>query len=200
MAMVHRYPIAAAIVAGSAGLVKISFLLVSPTAYVGRRSFSAAVGLLALGIAVTVLGSALFGGTAYYEAIVASGGRKLFARSDLSHTVGTILRAAAALASMAALIYAAVRRRFIAAGTYGFAALGPIVYPHYLGWCVPYALRATTFTAAFFISLPALSRIIDPRESLYPSHVFAVADVGVLAVVVWAAISFRQVLRERVPS
>jgi hypothetical protein len=200
MAMAKRYPIVAAIVAGSAGLVKISFLLVSPTAYVGRRSFSVAVGLFALGVAVTVLGSVLFGGTAYYEAMVATGGRRLFERSDLSHTIGTLLRAAAALVSVAALIYAAVRRRFIAAGTYGFAALGPIIYPHYLGWCVPYALRATTFTAAFFISLPALSRIIDPRVSLYPSHEFAVVDVGLLAVVVWAAVSFFQVLRDRVPS
>jgi hypothetical protein len=112
-----------------------------------------------------------------------------------------MLRAAAALASVAALIYAAFRRRFIAAGTYGFAALGPIVYAHYLGWCLPYALRATTFTAAFLISLPALSRLIDTGVSLYPSsHDYAAVDVGLLAVVVWAAISFRQVLRERVPS
>ena len=114
--------------------------------------------------------------------------------------MGSILRAAAALVSVAALIYAAVRRRFIAAGTYGFASLGPIVYPHYLGWCIPYALRATTFTAAFFISLPALSMIIDVRGSLYPAHYYAAGEVGLLAVVVWAAISFRQVLRERISS
>ena len=175
-ALAQRRPLLGALVAGCAGLVKITFVALAVLAYAGRRRPPATILYLALSLALTAAVSAAFGGADYLHAMLATGHEQLAARSDLLHAVGVVLHLCVAAVAGIALLWAIARGEFAPPATYGFSAISTIFYPWYLGWCIPYALRVPRFAAWFFIALPALAHALDPHFSLYERHTFAVLD------------------------
>jgi len=184
-AIADRRPLLGALVASTAGLVKISFVALATFAYAGRRDLRSS--LLALGLSggMVLLISATFGGSDYFEAMRVMGLKQIAARGSTAHLTTIVLHVAVAGIAAGALLWAFVRGRFAAPATYSYATISTIVYPWYLGWCIPYAVRASTFTAGFFISLPALGHLIDPHFSVFTAHPFAVLDLCLIAVIIW---------------
>jgi hypothetical protein len=196
-ALARRRPLLGALVAGGAGLVKITFVAIAVLAYAGRRKPATTVLYLALSVALTGAVSAAFGGADYLHAMLSAGHQQVAARSDLVHLVGVALHACLALVAAGALVVAIVRGEFAAPATFGFSAISTILYPWYFGWCIPYAVRIPRFTAAFFILLPALAHALDPHFSLYERHTFAVLDPYYALVLFLIARHLWQVYRRR---
>ncbi len=175
-ALARRRPLLGALVAGAAGLVKITFVALAVLAYAGRRAPRTTIAYLALAVAAAAALSAAFGGADYLHAMLSAGHQQIAARSDALHAVGVVLHLCVAAVAGIALLWAVLRGEFVWPATYGFSAISTILYPWYFGWCIPYALRVPRFAAAFFITLPALAHALDPHFSLYERHTFAVLD------------------------
>ena len=127
----------------------------------------------AASLAVTAVVSWVFGGAAYLHAMTEVGHMQIATRADLPHLFAASLHAVLAAIAAAAIVAAVARNAFVAPAAYSFSAISTIVYPWYLGWCIPYAVRIPTFTGVFFVSLPAIAHLIDPHFSLSPARSFA---------------------------
>jgi hypothetical protein len=187
MAVAKRRPLLGALIAGAAGFVKIAFVAIAVLAYAGRRAPRTVLAYLALSLAATIAVSALFGGSDYLRAMAQVGHEQVAARVDALHLLTGVLHTAVAAIAAGALLLAIARARFIAPAAYSFSAISTIVYPWYLGWCIPYALRVPAFAATFFIVLPAVAHVIDPHFTLYQTHTFAVLGPYYIAVVALVA-------------
>jgi hypothetical protein len=193
MVVARRRPLLGALIAGAAGLMKIAFVAIAVAAYAGRRSPRTALACAALSLAVTVAVSWLFGGADYLRAMAFVGHEQIAHHVDAPHVAAAALHAAVALIAAGALAWAIARGTFAAPAAYSFSAVSTIVYPWYLGWCIPYALRVPGFAATFFITLPAVAHFIDPHFPLYATHTFAVlapyyvAIIALVAREVWLA-------------
>ena len=182
-AVARTRPLLGALIASGAGLVKIVFVAIAPLAYAGRCSARRAWAIAAAS-AVLVAGlSWLFGGAPYVRAMAAVGHTQIATRADAAHLVATALHLAVAAIALAAIVAAVTRRVFLRAATFAFSAVSSIIYPWYLGWCIPYALRVPGFAATFFILLPALAHLIDPHFSPWPERTFALLVPYYLAVI-----------------
>jgi hypothetical protein len=199
MAIARRRPLLGAIVAGASGLMKLTFVLIATFAYAGREKPRQCLAYLCVVIAITTVGSVLFGGGNYLHAMTIVGHDQIASRSDASHAVGAILHACVAAVAVIATIAAMFGGIFLAPATYSFSAISTIIYPWYLGWCIPYALRVQSFAAVFFIGLPALSHLIDPHFSLYPAHTFAILDAYYIVIIV-LVFRFAALFRNRRPA
>jgi len=177
MVIAERRPWLGAIVAGGAGLVKVPFAAFATFAFAGRRSAPLSLWLFALAIGITALGSALFGGWHYLHAMIGVGRFQLLQRADTLHMLGILLHLCVAVVAGAATVVALLTGRFIVPAAYSFCAVSTILYPWYLGWCIPYALRIPRFTGVFFISLPIIMHIVDPHFSLSETRAFALVDL-----------------------
>jgi hypothetical protein len=187
MAVARQRPLLGALIAGAAGLVKIAFVAVAVAAYAGRRGPRATLAYFALSLALTVAAGALFGGFDYLRAMAFVGHEQIANHVDALHVAAASLHAVVALIAAGALVLAVARGTFSAPASYSFSAISTIVYPWYLGWCIPYALRVPGFAATFFIALPAVTHLIDPHFSLYETHTFAVLAPYYIAIIVMVA-------------
>ena len=188
MAIAQRRPLLGALAASTAGLVKILFVALATFAYAGRRDLRFSLLAFGLSAGLVLLISALFGGSDYFAAMYTMGIKQIAARADTAHLTSIVLHVIAAGIAVVAFLWAFVGGRFGAPATYSYAAISTIIYPWYLGWCTPYALRVSTFTAMFFISLPALGHLIDPHFPLFARHSFAVVDLCLVALILWAVL------------
>ena len=196
MVIARKQPWLGAIVAGAAGLTKVTFAFIASAA-LGRRNLPVALAQSAIVVAVTVFGSALFGGPNYVHVMIGTGRWMVYGgghgismgASDAVYITGLVLHACVALIAIAALI-ASQCGRFIAPAAYSFSGIAPTLYPHYLGWCIPYALRTPKAAATFFATLPAIAPLI-----VYPAGPWGVlADLYFLAII---ALFARHLLRTK---
>jgi hypothetical protein len=172
-AIARTRPLLGALVAGAAALIKIVFVAIAILAYAGRRAWPQTLAYAAASLAVTAVVSWVFGGAAYLHAMTEVGHMQIATRADLPHLFAASLHAVLAAIAAAAIVAAVARNAFVAPAAYSFSAISTIVYPWYLGWCIPYAVRIPTFTGVFFVSLPAIAHLIDPHFSLSPARSFA---------------------------
>jgi hypothetical protein len=172
-AIARTRPLLGSLVAGVAGLIKIVFVALAVLAYAGRRPWPRTVGYAAASVALTAVVSWAFGGAAYVRAIVEVGHMQIATRADTLHLLAALLHGALAAVAAAAIVAAVARNVFVGPAAYSFSAISTIVYPWYLGWCIPYAARIPAFAGVFFVSLPAVAHLIDPHFSLSPARSFA---------------------------
>ncbi len=174
-----------AVVAGAAGLIKIPFALIASAA-MGRRNVFLSLSQTAVIVALTIAGSSLFGGFHYLNSVIGTGQWMVFQGGDIAalgarrevYVVGLVAHACVALIAAGAFI-ASQSGSFIASAIYSFSGVAPTLYPHYLGWCIPYALRMPKVATPFFAALPAVSHWI-----VYPAGSFGVlADLYFVAII-----------------
>jgi hypothetical protein len=195
MLVAQRRPLLGALIAGSAGLVKITLGLVALIACPSSADHSRRVAFLCIVVAVVIGGSLVLGGAPYMHSLAniwlaqtnTAVGAVRFARIAVH-----ALLAAVALAATFAALFAV---RFSPLETYAFGTLAPVTEPNYLGWCIPYALRMPNFAGLFFSSLPAITHVIDGWFPLYARSPYALQDWYCVLLLVSIATTF--VLRGR---
>lgn len=196
IAIARTRPLLGTLVAAVAALIKIVFIALAALPSAGRRRWHVVLGYWATAIILVAAISWAFGGAPYMHAMALVGRTQIATRTDAAHLLASILHLAVAAVAAVAIVAAIARNVFVAPATYAFAAISTIVYPWYLGWCIPYAVRIPSFAATFFISAPAVAHLIDPHFSLSPSRSFAVLPL--YYVVVIAACGYGIARRARV--
>lgn len=192
MVLAQKRPWLGAVVAGTAGLIKITFTAIAGAAIAGRnpRSSFARLGIVLI---ITLMGSLLMGGDNYVRALLDIGHAQVFATKLMGYDIGLALHAAVILVAVVAL-FAAQSGTFFVPATYSFSGVAPIIAPWYVGWCIPYALRLRKFYPWFLITLPVVSHLVfDPRR-----HGGILADAYFVVIIIFFAVALiRKKYQER---
>lgn len=183
-----------ALLGGAAGLMKIPFALLALFGAPSGRPVRQRVGYLAVLVGVLAAGSWLSVKYGYASALLFAGRTAEGSRygGGPLHDAGIAAHVLAAAIALAAAVAAFARGAFAGRLTLSFSALGAVFYPWYLAWCLPYAMRVEGCALVFLAALPALSHVLDPIFSPYPSHAFAVTDAyyGAIAILaVWSVLA-----------
>jgi hypothetical protein len=184
-AIARRNLLLGSIVAAGAGLVKITFVLFATLA-LDRSRLSPQRMLLGFTAIVTTVGvvSAVFGGLPYLDAMLHTGTMQFEAASDARmHVVFEASHVTLGLIAVAATACAFFANAFLPIAAFSFYGTGAVIYPWYLGWCVPYAARMPAFTGPFFATLPVIATFIDPQMTFYPAHGWLGTDVFDIVVI-----------------
>ena len=185
MALARRRPILGAMVAGAGALVKIPYALGATLAF-DRSRTPLRLMFVQLGIALAtiIVVSTIFGGMPYWHALSYHatsefdvGDRHLHAIFEISHALVTAI----AFLATAAAFWGNI---FIASAAYSFYGIAASVYPWYLSYGIPYAVRMPQLSGAFFASLPAVSTLMDPQFTFYHSHPWIIVDFVSFAIVI----------------
>ena len=187
MAISTRRPVAGAILAGAGALVKLPYALGTTLAFDrSRQSLRTMVIQLGVAILTILIASIAFGGAAYWHALsyhatseFGVGDARLHVIFEISHILVTLI----AFVATAAAFFA---NFFLPVAAYSFYGVAASVYPWYLSYGIPYAVRMPQFAGIFFASLPVVSTVIDPQCTFYRSHPWTIVDLFSVAIVVAA--------------
>jgi hypothetical protein len=196
-AIARKRPIAGAIVAGCAGLVKLSFTLIAIFGLNLRTSLSKRLVQIGVLAAVVVFVSAAFGGAPYLHAMLQTGSAQFERGSDPRlHLVFQLAHVALWIAALLATAGAFLFNAFLPAAAYAFYGIAGNFSPWYLGWGIPYAVRTPNFSAMYLVSLPAIGVAIDPLFTFYPAHPWLAVDLVTCAMVLAIAVQAARTLRD----
>jgi hypothetical protein len=161
--VVLRTPLraAAAFVAGCAALVKLNFALLALATLARPQSPRRRLWQAVTVVAIALLGSELFAGSAYFAAIGASAGHRGSDMSDLKFYALEAIRAVAAAIAVLTLLAAFARDRWWRCAAWTLPALASGPWPWYASWGLPFALRIPRFGAVFVASLPLVAAMLD---------------------------------------
>jgi hypothetical protein len=180
-ALVRRYPWLAFAAVVASGLIKIVFCVAGLIAFADlqrRAVVRVAYGVLCVACCAIILW--LIGGHAYVASLI------FVSKVQLAHIPLRIimLQRLFAVIALAAISVALLAKRWMPAALWSMPALGARIYPWYVVWSLPYALRAKALPA-FLIPLPAIAFISDPLFAVgghvYPA-VLAIVIVAMLAI------------------
>ncbi len=194
-----QHPLLGAICSGAAGLMKIPFFLLGFLALPGNRSVRQRVAYVAVLAAIVICGSWIAFRAGYGSALFSIGHAQVGTTygTGLLHDTGLALHVLAACTAFIATALAFFGNAYYGPLVLSFSALGAVLYPWYITWCLPYALRQGS-ALTLLVAVPALTHVLDPMFSLYPSHAFALTDAfyGVVTLLaVYALLARRKNLR-----
>ncbi len=182
-ALVRRYPWLAAAAVVASGLIKIVFCIAGLIVFADLRRTTPVRLAYA---AACVLGCALIlwlvGGHAYIASLL------FVSKVQLAHIPMRfiVLQRIFALIALGAIAVALIAKRFMAAAMWSMPALGARIYPWYVVWSLPYALRANALPA-FLIPLPAIAYSTDPLFAV-GGHAFALVVAAVITAMIAIAL------------
>ncbi len=169
LAVARNRPVWAVAAVAAAGLVKLPFLVLGAAVLARAPSRRAAIGLLAAATVLCLGVSAVFGGHAYLDALMAT---VRLRGSELKPGTAVLKGATLALALLGTA-YALVRGRYLAFVGWLYPVLGPIVFPWYFAWTIPYALAARRLVIPTLLGLPVAGTLSDTIYGLDPVAMFA---------------------------
>ena len=190
-AIAKKRPLAGALVAACAGLVKLSFTLIAIVGLNLRRTLPKRLLQAGTVLATVAVVSILFGGAPYLHAMLQTGTTQFERGSDPRlHLVFQLAHVALWLTALAAAAAAFFLNAFLPAASYAFYGIAGNFSPWYLGWGIPYAAKMPTFTTLYLAMLPAIGVAIDPLFTFYPAHPWLAVDLVTCAMVIAIAIQF----------
>jgi hypothetical protein len=161
LALVRRFPLFAALLAGAAGLVKLPFAATALLVFAGRGALAPRAAWVLLAFAVAGGGSLLLGGTEYAHDLAF----RLHQVNQVHVTVtvftGKAIRTCLLLVALFALAAAFARGIVWRSASWSFAALSSTVYPWYLAAALPYAALERGALASFLILFPLAAALLE---------------------------------------
>ena len=178
LALAGRFPVAAAALAASAGLIKISLILPALLIFVRRPRVVERVGYGGVTVLAFALASWAWGGIPYLHAL-----NKQFAHNvgiTGLHTAGIalIVHAAFAVVAIAATVVALLYGLVSTTVAWSYFAISVRVFPWYALWGAPYALLDQRRAQVFFAFLPFMASMLtfaDYSPSLFKFPILALA-------------------------
>jgi hypothetical protein len=156
-----RSPLAGAIVAALSGAVKVNFALVGPALAGSGLRARGRVTILAGGAAGALLLSALAGGQPYVHALGTVARAYAPQHGSIGGIVGSVTHGGLALFGLAALALTVAGGPAPWSFAWSLCGLAAAVYPGYLIWGLPYALRDVDGARLFLAILPLPSLTFD---------------------------------------
>jgi hypothetical protein len=157
-ALARRFPAAAFGTIAVAGLVKLPFAVLGLPVLSAVHSRPLRYAGCAAAIIATLLGSWFGGGAAYAHALTA--------HAFVSHEQN-ILHLVPILAALAALAVAVLGGRRLMNAVWIIPSLGafgnPFLFPWYLTWSIPYALRSRRIIGFLLVAFPFVSALMMPE-------------------------------------
>lgn len=187
-ALVRRYPWLAVAAVVAAGLTKIVFCVAGLIVFADlQRNTAVRIAYAAASVAVCALVLWLIGGHAYVASLI------FVSKVQLAHIPLRLimLQRVFEVIALAAIAVAVIVRRWLGAAMWTMPALGARIYPWYVVWSLPYALRANALPA-FLIPLPAIAFASDPLFVVNGLVYKAVLGAIVIAMVAIAVRSSRR--------
>lgn len=156
-----RYPAAAAVLVGAAGLIKLPFAVSALLVFAGRDRLPQRIGWAALACALVVAGSLLFAGVEYVHDLAFRLNQVNDHHGGINELTGKAVKGGLMLVAAIALIAAFARAIVWRAAAWSFIALSSNVYPWYLGWSFPYAFLDRGGMAVFLIAFPLGAALLE---------------------------------------
>lgn len=175
-AVERRAPWLAVVLVAAAGAVKLPFLALGVVVFARTPKLEWRLAYAAAAVALTLGVSYLFGGTPYFDSLMATGRSRLGWPLEI-----TLLKAGVAAIALAATAAAVFARRFTVFAAWFYPGLAPLLFPWYLAWTLPYVCAAGAGLLETLLILPLASTFADTIYALDPISL-AVA-VGVIALV-----------------
>jgi hypothetical protein len=177
LAAVAEMPFLAALLVACAGLVKITLLALGFVVFAGPGRLPQRAAYVALAIVLALGTSLAFGGSAYAHTLFHHGLSVNRATQLTSSIVMTRTLAAFALGILA---LGFVRGDILRAGAWPFCALTGLIYPWYLIWGLPYALRARAAAGHYLILLPIVAAALQTDFIDQHAHQYVLAAIVAL--------------------
>ena len=176
LAVRRRLPWLAIALVAAAGAVKLPFVILGIVVFAEIGDRRRRVVYASIAIALALAGSYIFGGTAYVDAILSTGRGRATWPLDVS-----ITKAAVVVLALGATGAALWFRRFSAFAGWLYPGLGPLLFPWYLAWAIPYACVAGTGLLEMLLVLPVAATLAD---TIYALDLVALAAALLTAVLV----------------
>jgi hypothetical protein len=161
MLVARRSPAAGAVVAALSGAMKVNFALIGPALAPSGLPWNARTTVFAGGAILSLLLSAAFGGAHYVHALGAVAHAYAPQRGSLGELAGSVTHAALALFGIASLLLTLAGGPAPWSFAWSLPGLAAAVYPGYLIWGLPYALRDIAGARLFLAILPLPSLTYD---------------------------------------
>lgn len=181
--LVRKYPWLAVAAVVAAGLTKIVFCIAGLIVFADlQRNIAVRIAYAAASVAACALILWFIGGHAYVASLV------FVSKVQLAHVPLRLimLQRVFALIAVAAIVITVTVRRWLGAAMWTMPALGARLYPWYVVWSLPYALRSNALPG-FLIPLPAIAFATDPlfviNGAVY-KVILAAIVLGMIAIVI----------------
>jgi hypothetical protein len=174
LAAVAELPLLAAVLVACGSLVKITMLALGLVVFAGRGRLARRTGYVALAVVLTLGASVEFGGPAYMHTLLHQGLSVNHATQLTSSIVMTRVLAACAVAILA---LGFMRGDVLRAGAWPLCALTGLIYPWYLIWGLPYAIRAKAAAAHYLILLPIVAAALQTDFIDQHAHQYVLAAI-----------------------
>jgi hypothetical protein len=161
LALAARSPLAAAVLVGAAGLVKLPFATGALFVFGGRGNVARRAVWVALALAVAAGGSLLLGGNEYVHDLMFRLHQVSRIHITLAVITGKAIRAALLAVALFALGAAFARGIVWRSASWSFAALSSTVYPWYLAAALPYAALERGALASFLVLFPLAAALLE---------------------------------------
>jgi hypothetical protein len=169
--------------AAAAGLIKLPFALIGMLAFCGELRLIHRLSSAIVAACLCILASLAFAGPEYVRAM-----RVLYVAYERpTPLLFNLEHVLVAVACVVAVVLALVSRRFFAAASWSFVALGQEVMPWYLAWGFPYASLANTPAIAFFVTMPIANVLLStdfPTSPIIRALRFVAIGVALYAALV----------------